>query len=87
MNIFDRSGNAKRRPPLCAVSKQMAEAGKLKLTTLVGLEEDAGVTDDQIVAEVFAVMWAIYWEQVFALQGKKLTPPHNIVLPPGMVRN
>lgn len=84
----DLTGNSKRRPPLCAVTKAMAQAGKDKLETLTEIEEGAGVTDDQIVSEVFAAMWAVYWEQVFALQGKNLKAPAAALLLPqtGLVR-
>jgi hypothetical protein len=84
----DLTGNSKRRAPLCAVTKAMADAGKAKLETLVGLEIEDGVTDDQIVAEVFQAMWAVYWQQVFELQGKQVKAPHAaLILPPtGIVR-
>lgn len=84
----DPTGNSKRRPPLCAVTKAMANAGKLKLDTLTAIEEGAGVTDDQLVAEIFQAMWVIYWEQVFELQGKQLKAPHSsLLLPPsGLMR-
>lgn len=85
--MTDHTGNRKRRPPLCPVTRAMADAGKAKLETLTAIEEGAGVMDDQLVAEIFAAMWAVYWEQVFALQGKNPRAPHNLILPPsGLVR-
>lgn len=87
--IHDLTGNSKRRAPMCAITKAMADAGKLKLDTLTALPEADGVTDDQLVAEIFHAMWAVYWEQVFALQGKQLKAPHKALLLPqqGLVRN
>lgn len=84
----DATGNSKRRPPLCAVTKAMADAGKAKLDTLTAIEEEAGVTDDQLVSEIFQAMWAVYWEQVFTLQGKQLKAPHSALILPsqGLVR-
>lgn len=85
----DPTGNSKRRPPLCAVTKAMADAGKAKLDTLTSIEETAGITDDQLVAEIFQAMWAVYWQQVFELQGKQIKAPHNSLILPqqGLVRN
>lgn len=83
----DLTGNRKKRPPLCPITKGMADAGKAKLETLMAVEEGAGVTDDQLVSEIFHAMWGVYWEQVFALQGKNLKAPANLILPPsGLVR-
>lgn len=81
--------NSKWRPPLCAVTKEMAEAGKLKMETLVGLELETGVTDDQLVAEVFHAMWQVYWRQVRDLQGKQLSAPPraSLIVPQGFIRN
>lgn len=88
--IHDLTGNSKRRPPLCPVTKAMADAGKAKLDTLTAIDTDeVPVTDDMLVAEVFQAMWAVYWEQVFELQGKQIkAPAAALVLPvPGLVRN
>ncbi len=86
---IDLTGNRKKRPPLCPVTKGMADAGKAKLETLMAVDEGAGVTDDQLVAEIFGAMWAVYWEQVFALQGKQVrAPAATLILPPsGFARN
>lgn len=87
MSTPDLTGNRKRRPPLCPVTRAMADAGKAKLDTLTAIEDGAGVTDDQIVSEIFAAMWQVYWEQVFALQGKNVKAPSLLQLPQtGLVR-
>lgn len=81
--------NRKRRPPLCPVTRAMADAGRAKLDTLTAMDEEAGVTDDQLVSEIFAAMWAVYWEQVFALQGKNVKTPFLVEAIPqaGLIRN
>ena len=79
--MIDLSGNRKKRPPPCPVTRAMADAGKAKLDTLTAMDDGAEVTDDQLVAEVFQAMWAVYWEQVYALQGKKLRAPNALILP------
>ena len=84
-----RDLNSKRRAPMCAVTKAMADAGKAKLDTLTMMEEEVGVTDDQLVSEIFHAMWHVYWQQVFELQGKELKAPRNSLILPqqGIVRN
>tara|TARA_R110000868_G_scaffold92457_7_gene256641 strand:+ start:3255 stop:3458 length:204 start_codon:yes stop_codon:yes gene_type:complete len=66
----------------------MADAGKAKLDAMTAMDTEASpVTDDQLVAEVFLAMWNVYWEQVFAVQGKNLKGPINLILPPsGLTR-
>jgi len=86
---MDRTGNCKKRPPPCPVTRAMADAGKAKLDTLTSIDtEDAQVSDDQLVVEIYQAMWNVYWEQVFAVQGKTLKPPTvALILPPtGFVR-
>lgn len=80
--------NRKKRPPLCPVTRAMADAGKEKLNAVLNADKDGEpVTDDQMVSEIFAAMWQVYWEQVFALQGKNLKAPANLVLPPaGLIK-
>lgn len=81
------TGNQKKRAPMCAVTRDMAEAGKVRLAQLTEADEGVGVTDDQLVSEIFAAMWQVYWDQVFTLQGKHLKAPANLVLPPqGILR-
>lgn len=85
--VMDLTGNRRKRPPVCVVTRAMADAGLAKLQTLVGIELEHGVTDEQLVCEVFGAMWEVYWEQVLALRGKNLKPPHSaLVLPTGLVR-
>lgn len=79
--------NRKKRPPLCPITRAMADAGKAKLDTLTAVDDEVGVTDDQLVSEIFHAMWGVYWEQVFELQGKNLKAPANLILPQtGLVR-
>lgn len=86
--LLDRTGNRKRRAPMCPVTRAMADAGKAKLDTLTSLDDGVGVTDEQIVSEIFHAMWGVYWEQVFALQGKNLKAPSLVQIPPtGLLRN
>ena len=84
----DLTGNSKYRPPLCAVTKAMADAGVEQMSALVGLDLADGVTDQQLVAEIFSTMWKVYWMQVNALKDKNIKVPHStLVLPPtGIVR-
>lgn len=83
----DKTGNSRYRPPLCAVTREMADAGLEKLNTLVGIDLDQGVTDEQLVCEVFQAMWSTYWTQVDKLHGKGLKVPGLIALPPqGLIR-
>lgn len=85
--MIDLTSNKKKRPPTCPITRAMADAGKDRLETLTAVHDGAGVTDDQLVSEVFQAMWAVYWDQVFALQGKNLKAPSALVLPPsGLVR-
>lgn len=73
--MTDKTGNHKIRPPKLAISRSMIDAGKKKLDDMVamdpGLDEDFGITDDLLVAEVFLAMWNIYWNEVMAVQRKK----------------
>lgn len=82
------TGNEKRRPPMVPVTRAMAQAGCAKLDALTSVDSDGSpITDNQLVAEVFLAMWACYWEQVFAVQGKNLKSPLNLILPPsGLIR-
>lgn len=89
MMVVDLTKNKKKRAPICPITRAMAEAGKASMTTLMQVDDGAGVTDDQLVAEIFAAMWKVYWEQVFELQGKNLKAPASTLLLPkgGIVRN
>lgn len=78
----DATGDHKKRAPLCPVTRAMADAGKAKLGQLTEADDGVGVTDDQIVSEIWGAMWQVYWEQVFILQGKNLKAPANLILPP-----
>ncbi len=79
----DLTGNRKKRTPLCAVTRAMADAGRAKLDTLTALDTDEIiVSDDQLVAEVFQAMWAVYWDQVHELQDKNLASRAHLILPP-----
>jgi hypothetical protein len=80
--IHDLSGNSKRRTPMCAVTKAMADAGKAKLDALTAEEQEVGITDDQLVSEIFHAMWVVYWQQVFTLQDKKVRAPHAALMMP-----
>lgn len=86
--MTDLTGNKKRRPPPCPVTRAMADAGKAKLETLMAVDDGAGVTDDQLVTEIWQAMWSVYWDQVFAVQGKNLkAPASKLILPAsGFVR-
>lgn len=80
--MTDLTGNHKKRAPPCPVTRAMADAGKAKLDTLTAIDDaEAQISDDQLVAEVFQAMWAVYWEQVFAVQGKNLKAPAALILP------
>lgn len=81
--------NSKWRPPVCPITRAMAEAGKAKMESLMSIEEEAGVTDDMLVAEVFSEMWKVYWTQVHELNNRKVQlPPHSTLLAPqGLIRN
>ncbi len=75
--------NKKCRPPLCVVTRSMADAGITKLDTLTSIDnEEIEVSDEQLVAEVFQAMWDVYWQQVYSVQGKNLSPPNALILPP-----
>lgn len=54
---MDRTGNHKKRPPLCPVTRAMADAGKAKLDTMTGMdtEEEAPISDDMLVAGISTV--------------------------------
>lgn len=81
--MTDHTGNRKKRPPPCVVTRAMADAGKSKLDTMTAEDtEDNPATDDMLVARVFEAMWEVYWEQFFAVSGKNLKAPVNLVLPP-----
>lgn len=56
------------------------------MDALVGLDLEQGITDEQLVAEIFAAMWKVYVEQVALLQGKNFSPPHKLILPPDLNR-
>jgi len=83
----DLTGNSRYRAPQCVVTRAMADAGLEKLNTLVGIELDQGVTDEQLVIEVFQAMWKTYWEQADKAKGKNPKAPFLLAVPPtGLVR-
>ena len=85
MTLLDKTGSHKKRPPPCPVTRSMADAGKAKLDTLTAMDgPEANVTDDQLVAEIFQAMWAVYWEQVYALQGKVIKAPAAALILPAV---
>lgn len=53
----------------------MIDAGKKKLDEMTaldpGLDEEFGITDDLLCAEVFLAMWNAYWNDVMSVQRKK----------------
>jgi hypothetical protein len=73
--MTDKTGNHKIRPPKLAISRSMIDAGKKKLDELTaldpGLDDEFGITDDLLCAEVFLAMWRVYWEDVMEVQRKK----------------
>lgn len=77
------TGNTARRPPLCPVTRAMADAGRARMQIFLDAEADGiPASDDRLVSEVFAAMWQVYWDQVFTLQGKQLKAPAHLILPP-----
>ena len=51
---LDKTGNRKKRPPPCPVTRAMADAGRAKLDTLTSVDtDDAQVTDDQLSLRYF----------------------------------
>ncbi len=80
----DKTGNARKRPPRCIVTRSMADAGKAKLDSITAMDcAEAPISDDVLVAEIFQAMWNVYWEQVLRLQGKNMKPPAaQMILPP-----
>ena len=84
--MTDKTGNHKIRPPKLAISRPMIEAGKKKLDELTaldpGLDEEFGITDDLLVAEIFLAIWNVYWNDVMAVQRKKDEGSNIIMLKP-----
>lgn len=75
MIMTDKTGNHRIRPPKLAISRAMIEAGKKKLDELTaldpGLDEEFGINDDLLVAEVFLACWNVYWNDISEVQRKK----------------
>lgn len=73
--MTDKTGNHKIRPPKLAISRNMIDAGKKKLDELTaldsGLDEEFGISDDLLVAEIFLAVWNVYWNDVMEVQRKK----------------
>lgn len=73
--MTDKTGNHKIRPPKLAISRSMIDAGKRKLDEMTALDpsldEEFGITDDLLCAEVFLAMWNAYWNEVMEVQRKK----------------
>lgn len=80
-----RAPNQKYRPPICVVTRAMADAGKLALDSIMTLDIEEH-TDDELVTEIFQAMWDTYWLQVE--EAKKRKQPHSALLmpTPGLVR-
>lgn len=57
------------------ISRNMIEAGKKKLDEMTaldpGLDDEFGISDDLLVAEVFLACWNVYWNDIIELQRKK----------------